>query len=262
MVKTDRCPICNVAVKPENLLRHLKDTHPRHPDMPRFRDELKAEPGRVASRSSARPFRIRRIHVAVVLAIVVIGVGAYYVPPLLNPVGDKVVTYCGAEGVVMHYHVLLVIDHNGVQQHLPYDPPSESAFIGFLPQDTNPRYQCPTGGIHALHTHDGSGIIHCELPWSDVTPSLGEFFTIWGQPLSPSAVWSYTGTVSAKVVNMDAQTTTDYSANPASIPFYHPPGATSNPYQIPQSLIFNGAYGNGQAGGTFSGEIVYLNVTG
>ncbi len=262
MAKTERCPVCNVAVKPENLLRHLKDTHPRHPEMPRLRDELKAELGQNAPRKAARPFRIRRIHVAVVLVIVVVGVGAYYVPPLFNPTGDKVLTYCGAEGIVMHYHVLLVINVNGVQEHLPYDPPTESGYIGFLAQDTNPRYQCPSGGFHALHTHDGSGIIHCELPWGDVTPNLGEFFTIWGQPLSTTGVWTYSGAVSAKVVSMDARTTTDYSSNPASIPFYLPPGGSySNPYAIPQNLIFNGQYGGGQSGGMFAGEIVYLNVT-
>ena len=262
MANTERCPICNVAVKPENLPRHLDDIHPRHPDMPRFRDELKAELGRNAPRNAARPFRIRKIHVAVVLVILVIGVGAYYVSSPREPSGDKVLTYCGAEGIVMHYHALLVINYNGVQEHLPGDPPGESGYIGFLSQDTSSAYQCPSGGFHALHTHDGSGIIHCELPWGDVTPNLGEFFTIWGQPLSSGGAWIYSGSVSAKVVDMDAHTTTDYSSNAASIPFYHPAGGPySNPYSIPQNLIFYGQYGNGQSSGFFAGEVVYLNIT-
>src|SRR5207249_1390068 len=155
-----------------------------------------------------------------------------------------------------------VINYNGVQEHLPGDPPGESGYIGFLSQDTSSAYQCPSGGFHALHTHDGSGIIHCELPWGDVTPSLGEFFTIWGQPLSSGRAWIYSGSVSAKVVDMDAQTTTDYSSNPASIPFDHPAGGPySNPYSIPQNLIFYGQYGNGQSSGFFAGEAVYLNIT-
>jgi len=262
VANTERCPICNVAVKPENLPRHLNDIHPRHPDMPRFRDELKAELGRNAPRNAARPFRIRKIHVAVVLVIVVIGVGAYYASFPREPSGDKVLTYCGAEGIVMHYHALLVINYNGVQEHLPGEPPGESGYIGFLPQDTSSAYQCPGGGFHALHTHDGSGIIHCELPWGDVTPNLGEFFTIWGQPLSSGGAWIYSGSVSAKVVDMDAHTTTDYSSNAASIPFYHPAGGPySNPYSIPQNLIFYGQYGNGQSSGFFAGEVVYLNIT-
>src|SRR5438046_5567302 len=89
VANTERCPICNVAVKPENLPRHLNDIHPRHPDMPRFRDELKAELGRNAPRNAARPFRIRKIHVAVVLVIVLIGVGAYYVSFLVNRLGTR-----------------------------------------------------------------------------------------------------------------------------------------------------------------------------
>src|SRR5436189_5228208 len=111
-------------------------------------------------------------------------------------------------------------------------------------------------------THDGSGIIHCELPWGDVTPNLGEFFTIWGQPLPSGGAWIESGSVSAKVVDMDAHTTTDYSSNPASIPFDHPAGGPySNPYSIPQNLIFYGQYGNGQSSGFFAGEVVYLNIT-
>src|SRR5205823_6026151 len=105
----------------------------------------------------------------------------------------------------MHYHALLVINYNGVQEHLPGDPPGESGYIGFLSQDTSSAYQCPSGGFHALHTHDGSGIIHCELPWGDVTPNLGEFFTIWGQPLSSGGVWIYSGSVSAKCVDMESR---------------------------------------------------------
>src|SRR5207247_6955627 len=74
--------------------------------------------------------------------------------------------------------------------------------------------------------------------------------------------WIYSGSVSAKVVDMDAHTTTDYSSNPASIPFDHPAGGPySNPYSIPQNLIFYGQYGNGQSSGFFAGEVVYLNIT-
>ena len=182
------------------------------------------------------------------------------------PPGSNVVTYCGGEGTAAHYHPLLVIDVNGVQQPLPYDP-SQSADIGFIhdPAYTNPSMYCPAGGIHALHTHDGSGIIHAELPSTvptDPPPTLGDFFTIWGQPLSSSQVWSHSGTVDATVHQMSTGRNTDYSADPASIPLTLPSqGPTSNPYPIPQGLIFNGQYGGGESGGGFSGEIIWLNVT-
>ena len=64
MAKMDRCPICNVAVKPENLIRHLNDNHPRHPDRPGLLEKLKEEPGRIRKRQAGRPFRVRRWQIA------------------------------------------------------------------------------------------------------------------------------------------------------------------------------------------------------
>src|SRR5256885_13972303 len=83
MAKMDRCPICNVAVKPENLIRHLNDIHPRHPDRPDLIEKLKEEPGRVSRPKAGRPIRIRRWQIAVVAVIVLGGLGAVYLPPLL-----------------------------------------------------------------------------------------------------------------------------------------------------------------------------------
>src|SRR5437870_10189586 len=84
MAKMDRCPICNVAVKPENLIRHLNDIHPRHPDEPGLLEELKEEPGRIPQKRAGRPIRIRRWQIAVVAVIVLGGLGAVYLPPLLS----------------------------------------------------------------------------------------------------------------------------------------------------------------------------------
>lgn len=188
---------------------------------------------------------------------------------LITPIsGVNVVTYCGGEGTAAHYHPLLVINDNGVQQHLPYDS-SQPADIGYLnsPGFTNPSLYCATTaagpGIHALHTHDGSGIIHAELP-SRVqgTPSLGDFFQIWGEPLNSSSVWTFTGSVTATVLDMDTGARTTYSADPTAIPLYQPAaGPFGNAYAIPSSLIFGGTYGGGQSGGLFSGEIIWLNVS-
>ena len=264
MAKTDRCPICNVVVKPENLIRHLNDIHPRHPDVPRLREKLKAEPGRVASKNkTARPLGLRPYHVLIIVLIIVAAVGGYYV--FSQPQSaDYIVAHCGVEGTVVHYHPLLVINDHGVQKPLPYDS-SQAADIGYINQPgyTNPRYYCPTGLIHLLHTHDGSGIIHVELPQTvSAVPTLGNFFTIWGEPLGPSQVWTVVGQVSATMYNSDTQTSTDYSSSPASMPLYEPAaGPQGNAYLIPQNLIFNGAYGSGASSGVFSGEIIWLNVT-
>lgn len=202
-----------------------------------------------------------------VAALLFAGLAGYFVFFHPAPPSSNIVTYCGGEGSAAHFHILLVINSNGAQQHLPYDP-SQSADIGYLdsPGFTNPSYYCPNGGIHALHTHDGSGIIHAELPptilSTGTTPTLADFFSIWGEPLSSAAVWTFSGHVTATMLDMDTQKRTDFSANPGGCPLYFPPGGgLSNPYPIPTSLDFSGSYGNGASGGTFDGEIIWLNVT-
>jgi hypothetical protein len=205
----------------------------------------------------------RSLAVLLALALVVGGLAVWLATPRSGSGYPEVVTYCGGEGSAEHYHPLLIIQVNGVQQHLPYDP-SQSADIGYLPDPTytNPDLYCAGGGIHALHTHDGSGIVHCELPPGITGPTLGDFFTIWGQPLGPRGVWSYQGTVTVQMHDMDTGATTDFSSDPAALPLYVPPqGPTANPYPIPQGLIFQGAYGTGESGGMFSGEIIWINVT-
>ncbi len=263
MGKTDRCPICNVPVKPENLIRHLNDIHPRHPDTPRLREELKQEVGRGPSKKTVRPFRIPRYQVAIVVLIVAGAAGGYYLVTQ-PPSASAVVTSCGLEGTVVHYHPLLVINVNAVQTHLPYVSGSPGD-IGYIDQPgyTNSKYYCAASGYHWLHTHDGSGIIHVELPQTVSTaPTLGNFFTIWGELLGPTQVWTFPGQVQATMYDSDTRATADYSSNPASMPLYEPAaGPLGNAYPIPQNLIFNGAYGSGASNGFFSGEIIWLNVT-
>ncbi len=210
----------------------------------------------------------RRILVLGVAALLVVSALTYVVVFLPQGLGTNVVTYCGGEGSGAHYHPLLVVDLNGVQQPLPYDP-SQSAGIGVInsPIYTNPALYCPATasgqGMHALHTHSGSGIIHAELPVGvRATPTLGDFFEVWGQPLDHSSVWSFSGVVSATMLDMDTGERTDYSSSPGSIPLYAPAaGPKANPFPLPPSLSFNGQYGDGQPGEMFSGEIVWLNVS-
>ena len=250
------CPECGQTVKLENMKRHFANVHPGKDPSAAISEEEHREirrATRVGGSSKAR----RRVALVLVVIAVAIGIGYVGLPYVISHLGSNfnVVTYCGGEGTVEHYHALLLIYVAGAQKPVPAD-------IGLTPAETNPAYQCSSGG-HALHTHDGSGIIHAELPVVPAAaPTLGDFFTTWGQPLTPARAWVYSGTVTTTMYDSDTHATTDFSANPTSLPLYpSPEGPTANPYPIPQSLIWNGANGNGASGGFYSGEIIWVNVT-
>ncbi|WP_199189508.1 hypothetical protein [Trinickia dabaoshanensis] len=79
-----------------------------------------------------------------------------------------------------HVHAHLAIVYNGQWLQLP-------EHIGLLSQCT-----------YEMHTHDHTGIIHIEAP--DVNNyTLGDFFDIWGQPLTSTNVAGLTGDVVAYV---------------------------------------------------------------
>ncbi len=251
------CPECGQSVKLENMKRHFANVHPGKDPAAAISEREHREILR-ASRVGGSSTATRRAALILLVVAILIGVGYFGLPYIIGFQGGSnfnVVAYCGAEGSVEHYHPLLVINVNGVQKEVPAD-------IGLSASETNPNYACTSGG-HAIHTHDGSGIIHVELPVvPSTTPTLGNFFTIWGQPLTPATVWSFSGSVKATMYDSGTGQTTDFSSNPTSLPLYPPSqGPTANPYPIPQSLIWGGSYGDGSSGGVFSGEIIWLNVT-
>jgi len=91
-----------------------------------------------------------------------------------------------------HVHTHLSIIVNGEDSPLPFgksDPavPWIPADIGIVEAPDGTR-QC----IYSLHTHDNSGILHVEAPVPG-TFTLGQFFDIWGQPLTSTNVAGYKG---------------------------------------------------------------------
>ncbi len=103
-----------------------------------------------------------------------------------NTIGRAVVHY--------HVHVLVSIYVNGRRERLP-------AGIGI----TAPAVSTGSGdstfvdvGLHDclywLHTHAYDGIVHVEAP-EKARFTLGQFFDVWGQPLSSSRVGPATGPV-------------------------------------------------------------------
>lgn len=100
---------------------------------------------------------------------------------------------CGtSEAVAMHVHSHLTILVNGSPLQIPAD-------VGITLSPTTPGQPC----LYWLHTHDSSGIIHVEA--GDVSApnggpfTLGNFFDIWGQPLSRDQVGPFKGRVTAFV---------------------------------------------------------------
>ena len=107
---------------------------------------------------------------------------------------------------VNHFHVHLVIYLDGEKLTIP-------AGLGVgRPWGENPPGFIATGGCFAwIHTHDATGVIHVftQVGKSD---TLGQVFSVWGQPLSTDGALGFRGKI-AIVVNGQA---TD--GGPRSVP--------------------------------------------
>ena len=88
----------------------------------------------------------------------------------------------GSEQLKFHNHAHLSVFVDGEQRTVP-------AFIGIAPDGS-----C----LYWLHSHTPDGVIHMESPVSR-TFTLGNYFDIWGQPLSATQVGPAKGTVTAFV---------------------------------------------------------------
>jgi hypothetical protein len=100
------------------------------------------------------------------------------------------------EQVLFHIHTHLTIYVHGAARRVP-------AGIGIGPpygvERTASGAFVASGGCFAwLHTHSADGIIHTESPIQR-TYTLGNFFDIWGQPLSRMRVGPARGPVTALV---------------------------------------------------------------
>ena len=173
MAKMDRCPICDVAVKPENLLRHLNDIHPKHPDAAKLSEQLKAEPGRIAARGPSRPIRLSRLQVSVVLIVVLLGIVGYFLLPYISR-GTTPLPCVSGNGLEYHWHTQLTITSGG-------NPVTIPANIGF-------SATC----LQVLHTHATGGLIHVEpdTPEQNRVYTIGDFFRVWEKPFgSPTRMF-------------------------------------------------------------------------
>lgn len=100
------------------------------------------------------------------------------------------------QAVGYHVHALVHIFVNGHQERLPagagiaaprFDEHLSTGL--YVSNDVN-------GCLYWLHVHSNDGVIHIEAPTKAVF-TLGQFFDIWGQPLSSTQVGPARGTVVA-----------------------------------------------------------------
>jgi hypothetical protein len=97
-----------------------------------------------------------------------------------------------SEQVAYHIHAHLTIYASGARQVVPAGigiPGPQQVIDGFV-----------AGGkcLYWLHTHDATGVVHIESPVRRGY-TLGQFFDVWGRPLSDTQVGGDTGQVTAFV---------------------------------------------------------------
>ena len=124
-------------------------------------------------------------------------IGASMFEPGDTPQGANGQPVDGIEGssremLRVHIHAHLSIFNKGQQIAVPYG-------IGIIrPFEVANGFVGRGNGFYWLHTHDATGIIHIESPDARAY-TLGNFFDIWGEPLSSHNVAGLTGAVHAFV---------------------------------------------------------------
>lgn len=124
-------------------------------------------------------------------------IGASMFEPGDTPQGGNGQPVDGIEGssremLRVHIHAHLSIFNKGEQIAVPYA-------IGLIrPFQVTNGFVGRAMGFYWLHTHDATGIIHIESP-DERTYTLGNFFDVWGEPLSAKNVAGLQGAVEAFV---------------------------------------------------------------
>ncbi len=139
------------------------------------------------------------------------------------------------EQVAYHHHVHLVIFVNGQIKALPLA-------IGMVPpaqvqQSAKGDFAGSATALYWLHVHAQDGIVHIESP-EPKTFELGQFFDIWGQPLSTTQVGPAKGSVTATLNGKP------WAGDPRSIPLDEHAQIVLNvggPVVVPPSVSWSGS---------------------
>ncbi len=124
---------------------------------------------------------------------------------------------CGLHNIRYHIHFHVSLFVNGSRTALPDT-------IGIRNPGPEVNGFTTSGScFYHLHTHDAAGLIHVEAP-AVASYTLGQFFDIWGQPLSQTNVAGHTGTVQIYVAgpssagSLSTGAFVPYTGDPRAIP--------------------------------------------
>lgn len=143
---------------------------------------------------------MRRFLLALILLIVLLGGGFALARVTSKPIDGISCDFAEASTYHVHAHLAIIVDGKVVA-----GPPANTG-IHF-------EHLC----LYWLHTHDTSGIIHIEAPHR-ISPTLSNFFDIWGQPLSRRRVADHP--IGAGQVLRVYVGSALYSGNPRAIQLY------------------------------------------
>jgi hypothetical protein len=99
------------------------------------------------------------------------------------------------ESLLFHVHTHLAIYVDGEAQEVPYGIGIGEPWEVIHTSEGEP-YVSRGSCFSWLHTHSPDGILHIEAPIPR-SFTLGDFFAVWGEPLSPTQVGSVQGPVTA-----------------------------------------------------------------
>jgi hypothetical protein len=125
-----------------------------------------------------------------------------------------------SEKTVSHVHTHLTIFVNGQARVIPYGVgiPGFQAIQISPPAPAGPGPFVETGTcFYWLHVHTTDGIVHIESPSKTEAFTLGQFFDIWGVPLSSNQVGPATGKVTVFFTSPGKQPML-YTGDPRSLP--------------------------------------------
>lgn len=100
---------------------------------------------------------------------------------------------CGSGADAEHYHAHLSLFVDGQQLAVPLGIGIKNAVV------VGDSLAIAGTCFYWLHAHDRTGIIHVEPAETGHTFTLGEYFDIWGEPLTTSNVAGHQGTVTVYI---------------------------------------------------------------